>query len=880
MDNILVHFALAKTLYSEKKNYLDTFAPFVLSILASKDKILSINEISEILNNSYQLAIPFHTIKSIVTNLKSNKFIEIIDKDKTVTKFVISEKGKTEFSEFQTDEEGVSRKLNKLFVEFNKFINSKYQIQYELSYTQTEIIGFIRKNLPKLAIFAMNGFEDEYGNLSDFDLHCIDFIGEIEQHEPELFTTFNELLRGSILWSEIRKENLNPTEKAFENIIIYLDTNFVLSILELHHITTNAAAKQLFELLKSNNKVTLQVFNITLDEICRLLDSYKKKQKDYSHLGVNHIYFFLKEKGFDDAKIDLFKGDLEKTLNNIGIGVVSLDRIDEKNGIYQELYTFKNNANNNLKDPKDPEVIHQSCVHDASIIQRVSSKRGAWVTEFERCKYIFLTSSYLLDKFAKQRHNIQNHFPETILDLTLTNILWLKNPNSELGLSVHHLLAVHSKRLLVDNNIWQKFSKSLKELYKEGKINENDYARLISKNQITIDFLTSKNNNNFDENSILELSEQIEEHNSYKEQTIVAKEVEVKEKSKELQEVKEMLSEFMRNSEDSVSELKNEIKQTKDEVKYQEIEKRKEIEKIDVENKKNILVEVIKQLSERVGDIMEQKVKAETEFENSKRKFGFQMYNFFGISDEKKLFESISQKYYSQSKLDTLQKELLSKQGDLNQIELNNFSILGKTIILCENQNYTLYNNSGILNHSFVPEKDCGSLFYKIRGNDQFKGLRDRDYITDTEIERIENMFNNYFILRLYSFENYIFHPDNVSELKLQGFDKQEYIDSLTKLKNHKLNEILPNITSSRLNIQEFKIDSEKIKQDNSPTIIASDLQSDDFERFYKYFNIKKYRPEYLTKYLGSIQSPQERLSKTIWFATEIKKMLRIVDAE
>lgn len=876
MENLLVHFALAKTFYSEKKNYLETFAPFVLDILASQDKVLSIKDVSEILSNSYQLTIPFHTIQSIIRHLNNKQLIEVTDNNKANIKFIISEKGTREFWDFQTNEDDVSRKLNKLFVEFNMFVYNKHQVKYELSYVQAEIIRFIRKNLPKLAIFAMNDFEGENGDLSEFDLHCIEFIGEIEQHEPELFTTFNELLRGSILWSEIRKENLNPTEKAFENITIYLDTNFVLSLLELHHPTTNAAAKQLFELLKSNNKITLQVFNITLNEICRLLDAYKRNKNNYSRLQVYHIFFFLKEKGYDDAKIDLLKGDLESILGNkLGIGVSKIDLMDTNNTIYQDLYSYMNK-----NTQKEPDALHYSCLHDATIINKISSKRGAWVAEFEKCKYIFLTSSYWLDKFAKQRHGNSNNFSETILDLTLTNILWLKNPNSELGLSVHHLLAVHSKRLLVDNNIWQKFNKSLKELYKEGKIDENDYARLISKNQITIEFLTSKNHSSFDENSILDLSEQIEESNLHKEQTIVAKETEVQEKSKELQEVKEMLSEFMKNSEENVSQLKNEIKQTKDEVRQQEIVKLKEIEKKDIESKKNVLIAEIKQLTERIDDITEQKVKAEIEFEKSKRKFGFQMYNFLGLADEQKLFEKISQKYYSQPKLETLQKELLLKQAEINQIEINNFSLLGKTVILCENQNFTHYNNIEIDNHTFVPHFNCERLFYAIRANVDIKGLRDRDFMTEIEIDKLEKMFPNYFILRFYAFENYIYHPDNLSEIQLENFDRDVYINEIIKLKNEKLNDILPNISSSRQNIHEFKIDSEKIKQKEAGPIITADLRSDEFERFYKYYSIKEkgFKPEYLIKNKAymKLQSPEIQLSKTKWFAAQIKSVLRL----
>ena len=64
-------------------------------------------------------------------------------------------------------------------------------------------------------------------------------------------------------------------------------------------------------------------------------------------------------------------------------------------------------------------------------------------------------------------------------------------------------------------------------------------------------------------------------------------------------------------------------------------------------------------------------------------------------------------------------------------------------------------------------------------------GLRDRDYLRTDEIEKIKLILPNLKILLLSTFENYIYHPDNIYELGLDGFEKDEYKTEIIKQKNN-----------------------------------------------------------------------------------------------
>ncbi len=192
-------------------------------------------------------------------------------------------------------------------------------------------------------------------------------------------------------------------------------------------------------------------------------------------------------------------------------------------------------------------------------------------------------------------------------------------------------------------------------------------------------------------------------------------------------------------------------------------------------------------------------------------------------------------------------------------------------IIVCENQNANLLNSLGIEKTNFFPEKNSQAVFIKVVTNPDFFGLRDRDFLLDSEIERIRRKYPNYFILEYYCFENYLYHPENIEELKLEGFDKEKYILEVTRQKNEHKNSIISVYKSSRNSYQEFKIDSDNLRDKTKEHEIMEYLESNDLEIFFKSYSMKdQFRRDTLDKY----QLTQKELADTEWFKRRMNGLL------
>ncbi len=103
-------------------------------------------------------------------------------------------------------------------------------------------------------------------------------------------------------------------------------------------------------------------------------------------------------------------------------------------------------------------------------------------------------------------------------------------------------------------------------------------------------------------------------------------------------------------------------------------------------------------------------------------------------------------------------------------------------IILCEGKNYKILNSIKIPNVVFSEEHNSVSIFQNIKTREKYC-LRDKDFLIDEEIRRLKQVFPKYYILDFYCIENYLYHPDNIAELELFGFSKQEYIKNIIAVK-------------------------------------------------------------------------------------------------
>ncbi|MBN9383669.1 MAG: AAA family ATPase [Chitinophagaceae bacterium] len=194
----------------------------------------------------------------------------------------------------------------------------------------------------------------------------------------------------------------------------------------------------------------------------------------------------------------------------------------------------------------------------------------------------------------------------------------------------------------------------------------------------------------------------------------------------------------------------------------------------------------------------------------------------------------------------------------------------GHKLVAVENQNDQYYNAAlGEKGYLFLPASNNREVFLTVKGDANMMGLRDRDYLKPEEIKAIKAKFPGLKILHYYAFENYIYHPDNIQELQWAGYNKADYIEDITQQKNKRLIPIVDEIATARQTYVEFK---EGIKNDDKREQITDALQSNDFEAFYPYFNMKKHYPArpYLQQFTYQIKD----LVQTKWFKQQIESIL------
>ncbi|HNR15295.1 MAG TPA: AAA family ATPase [Chitinophagaceae bacterium] len=201
--------------------------------------------------------------------------------------------------------------------------------------------------------------------------------------------------------------------------------------------------------------------------------------------------------------------------------------------------------------------------------------------------------------------------------------------------------------------------------------------------------------------------------------------------------------------------------------------------------------------------------------------------------------------------------------------------VQGRKIIFSENTDTPFYNDLNIPNTLFFVAIDKMDVFHKAKNHKQF-GLVDRDYLSDEEVQELKKVYPNLFVLPYYSFENLLFHPENLEEhyhSAGKAFDKTAYAQKITDIKNNERDYLAAGIIQARAGYPFYK-ENEKAKKlkefkDGYKGVIEL-LRSDDFETFYKVFPAKDYGKE-LPERQGLSTSV---LSKTKWFREQIENCL------
>lgn len=563
MEKLLVNIALATAIFEEQKNYLDTYHPFIIKIFASKS-CYSIEEISSNLK-TFEINLPIHSIKNILVR-KENNIYKINKSSKASWEITLSQKGITELNSLIVEEKKIETQLSSFYLSFIDFSEKEFKQTYDLNDVEDLVIKFIQRNIIDISINT----EDKHihDHFNGFDKTFVLFLSHIKKTNLELTVVFDKIWKGTVIWNELRKEDLQKVSLKFgQRIAVYVDTNFVFSLLGFHNPLINKAAEELYNLLISTQNIDLYILDITIKELWSIFDLYPSFKDDYYDIEVDSVFYYLKKKSYSLAKVDKLKDNLIDTLKSkYKISFVESEILDDtKQQWYAEIYDhlYKIRSEINKRKPsklhKTNNAIERNAHHDTSAIIHTLSKKNRNATNLENCKSLFLTSGFWLYKNYKNIHSKFEGFPSIILDSVLTNILYLKNPEVNIGISIDQVIKTHCNYLIIDHNIWTLFISYAKELVQDKKIDVEDYSRLVSKNQLSQDALVDVSPNDINQQKVLEILDSIKVANEEKQVEVEEYKTDITLKDKTIGDL------FAR-----VASLEQENRKSKAELKYKD----------------------------------------------------------------------------------------------------------------------------------------------------------------------------------------------------------------------------------------------------------------------------------------------------------------------
>lgn len=476
MATQLYTYSLIRSLYDQGDDLIDSFWPLVIKVLPTDRSASPLETVQVAVEEKYGLSMPQHSLGTIITRAARKGFVERRDKRISLTQAGV------DFYHLKLEpEREAERRVNELLVDANEFLKSNRQSGFSAEKIKEMIQAFVLENLEALEQFfnpenVQTKEKREFP--TDAEKVLLDYFVSVERTKPAIFRTLQDIVCGSIISAILHtSELLKESGKRFERTAVYLDSNYIFSLLNLRYDEENKPAQELFELMKKEAAFEFRVFDFTLHEITSLLKNYEKEERYYQpHIKVRgSLFASLKAKGWSAAKVKEFVVNIEGQLwDKLGTTITPTDI---------NLKTYEPG------DPKRRELLGgykgdqgiKEQNHDLAAIDHIRNLRRKQAKRIEKCQAMFLTSDMKLAlyNYIAEEHKENDTISEVIPDRLLTNILWLKNPGANGKLSLDSIIAFHSRSLFVDQTVWKQFYRNVAELRSEGSLDDKQVSILL-----------------------------------------------------------------------------------------------------------------------------------------------------------------------------------------------------------------------------------------------------------------------------------------------------------------------------------------------------------------------------------------------------------------
>lgn len=471
-DQILTSLSIITAFHNKNHSILEAFIPLTeygIALLCNESDAghFDTESLKERILQSSGIQINTLTLKSLLKKLKKEGLIELLEQGnyfKVITSF---KKGQDEYLEVLTDNQ---RKVHKFVKEYKNYSNDIRE-EHELTVWIYDFICEYRKFID----VSNNGISTQFE--SDKYQNFLSFLSYINEYESELTEIFHSIYFGANIYSLINSSQSTIAKKALQNLVVYLDSNFILRLMDLQEAISTNETTELFKTLK-DNQIKLLIFDETIEEVKNVLNFYlsiyKKNSEGYTAIvasteNISGVLgaFFRRKLSF--TQIEDLIDNVDKFISEHGISIDYLSRykIAPSQDDVENLFAIKYDQRN---DDKSRPYRIKKCEHYIQIIESIKYLRNR-SHQPSSClgnsKYIFLTCDLKLNKYC--RSITPNYkFPCIISQEMLANDLLLFAPAVFNKISFRLLIALYRTSNYIDVHTLDRLKDTIDEVAKDN----------------------------------------------------------------------------------------------------------------------------------------------------------------------------------------------------------------------------------------------------------------------------------------------------------------------------------------------------------------------------------------------------------------------------
>ncbi len=466
----LFGYAVLRANYNHSApSYLDNFTGFVIDVLAQHHpQPLSEAEVGAAVRDNFGLTIPDRVAGVLLRRaVKDGKAVGVEAGSYAATDVALGGLASLDASIAEYEQKQAT--LRRKFVDY---VRDEHPERLVLVEDEPEAVlhEFVERHAAPLlrrAVKGGRGRDARWDDLQGPDYLVAAFISRLAETDPTVFGYVVETVKGAIL-TGVLDVGHGDLHRNLHGLTVVLDTPVLLSLLGYQGEVQRRAVGQTVQLAKSLG-VKVVCFEHTEREIDGVLESVARVLRNPGRatgpLRAVDTHFIDRRASAADVLVE--QDRLRAGLQEAGVRVVP--RPDD-----YAAFGLDEDALDGLlakRLPTQRQATRRFDVESLSAVHRL--REGSSPAQFERCRFVFVTSNVGLVQAAREVDE-RHQWPLVMLDAEIASLLWVRSPAVAEDLPRDQLLATVYAGMQPNGHLWVKYVQEIETLEQRGSVDAQE----------------------------------------------------------------------------------------------------------------------------------------------------------------------------------------------------------------------------------------------------------------------------------------------------------------------------------------------------------------------------------------------------------------------